>query len=60
MGWPQYTMIGLYVFAFFAAFILHGKPRDNFHAANTLISTFISAILLTAGGFWSAFPGAAP
>jgi hypothetical protein len=53
-------MIGLYVFAFFAAFILHGKPRDNFHAANTLISTFISAILLTAGGFWSAFPGAAP
>ncbi len=55
MGWPQYTMIAIWVIGAIAALIVHGKPRENSNAVTTWVSIFISAILLSAGGFWQAY-----
>lgn len=56
MGWPQYTVIALWALSFVAGLFMHGKPRENFNVAHTCLNIFVTAILLTAGGFWSAMP----
>lgn len=49
---PQIIIILLYVASLGMVMVLHGKPRANYNAWNTLISTAITIALLYWGGFF--------
>ena len=52
MSGPQIIMAGILCLLFLAGFILHGKPRENFHLGYSTADVLILWIVLDQGGFW--------
>lgn len=52
-GWPQYVMVGLYVFSLLTDIVRDGEPKTGKHSAGVgVVAIAIAAFILTAGGFF--------
>jgi hypothetical protein len=49
-GWPQYTIIAMYIFNLLWGAASHGKPKTG---VNNIVSTLIGTVL----GFWILYSG---
>lgn len=53
-GWPQWLTASMYPLTLFMVFLLHGQPKTGkFSIWETLAISFVSAFILTAGGYFS-------
>ena len=54
MGWPQYTMLALYMLGIGMEWAKHGEPKTGRHNVwTTLIATALGFGILWFGGFFA-------